>query len=78
MSCRRNRERIAEICIELMKMVDESRTSCDRDECELINCVVHDCVYQMLRALQQSSSGTGDKAAFHTTKRSGEVERPVN
>lgn len=61
-----------------MKMVDENRTSCDRDECELINCVVHDCVYQMLRALQQSGSGTGDRATLHKNKQSGEIERPVN
>lgn len=50
MKCRQNIERIDAICRELMAVIDESRAHCDDDECELIHCVVQDCVEKMRRA----------------------------
>lgn len=49
MKCRQNVARIEEICKELMDIVDDSRTHCNNDECELIHCVVHDCVQKIRR-----------------------------
>jgi hypothetical protein len=49
MKCRKNVERIEDICRELLEIIDDSRAHCDNDECELIHCVVHDCVQKMRR-----------------------------
>jgi len=53
MKCRENVERIEEICRDLLEIIDDSRAHCDNDECELIHCVVHDCVQKMLRVTSQ-------------------------
>ena len=53
MKCRKNVRRIEEICDELMEIIDDGRTHCDTDECELIHCVVHDSVQKMRRATSQ-------------------------
>jgi hypothetical protein len=53
MKCKKNVERIEEICGELMGIIDDSRAHCESDECELIHCVVHDCVQQMRRVVAQ-------------------------
>jgi len=53
MKCRENVERIEEICKELLEIIDDSRAHCDNDECELIHCVVHDCVQKMRRVTTQ-------------------------
>lgn len=51
MKCRKNVKRIEEICAELSEIIDDSRGHCESDECELIHCVVHDCVQKMQRAV---------------------------
>ena len=53
MSCKNNIDRISEICAELLEIIDDSRTRCEDDECELINCVVHDSVKNIQRTLKQ-------------------------
>jgi hypothetical protein len=53
MECIDNIERIAEICTELLKIIDDSRANCESDECELIHCVVHDSVQNMRRVIGQ-------------------------
>jgi hypothetical protein len=53
MSCDDTTDRITEICTELLEIIDDSRAHCVSDECELINCVVHDSVKNIQRALTQ-------------------------
>ena len=51
MKCRKNVEKIGGICDQLLDIIDDSREACDNDECELILCVVHDCVQKMRRVM---------------------------
>ena len=53
MTCVDNIERIAEICTELLKIIDDSRANCESNECELVHCVVHDSVQNMRRVIDQ-------------------------
>jgi hypothetical protein len=78
MKCRRNVERIAEICAELMEIIDDSRAHCENDECELIHCVVHDSVQQMWRAVTQWKPEGPIDADINISKNHEEADRPVN
>ena len=51
MNCKDRTDRIAAICAELLEIIDNSRANCENDECELVNCVVHDSVKSMRRVL---------------------------
>jgi len=51
--CRKNVERIEELCEALLEVIDDSRACNDDDECELLHCVVHDCVQKMRRVITQ-------------------------
>ena len=53
MKCVDNIDQIAGICTELLKIIDDSRASCESDECELVRCVVHDSVQNMRRVIGQ-------------------------
>jgi len=52
--CRKNVERIEELCQTLLEVIDDSRARSDDDECEVIHCVVHDCVQKIRRVITQS------------------------
>jgi len=55
MTCGNNITRIAEICDELLNIIDDGRAQCDSDGCELIHCVVYDCVQHMRRVIDSGS-----------------------
>jgi hypothetical protein len=78
MESRRRIERISEICVELMAIVDDSRSEDENDEHELIHCVVLDCVQKIRRVLVQSSlkPPIGDDARTHDVPE--KVDPPLN
>ena len=78
MKCRQNVERIEEICKELMDIIDESRAHCDNDECELIHCVVHDCVQKMRRATSQWRPGDPNETNPALLELRKRIDRAVN
>ena len=78
MACRATIDRVNAICAELMDIVDAEREGCDNDECELINCVVHDCVQKMKRVLAECEPKGQVEAEIHPLKLSNKINRRVN
>jgi len=61
-----------------MDIVDAEREGCDNDECELINCVVHDCVQKMKRVVAELEPKDQVEVEIHPLIVSDKINRRVN
>ncbi len=57
--------RVDELCAELAEIVDAERERCESDECELVCCVVHDCVRTMRRVVTEWESNSAMNIEAH-------------
>ena len=71
-------ERIAEICAELLEIIDASRASSEDDANELVNCIVHDCVQTMRRALADNCPATPVEVELRSLRLDGDQRRRFN
>ena len=78
MACRGTIDRVEAICVELIGIVDAAREDCDNDECELVNCVVHDCVQMMRRVCAEWEPGSSVDGEVSSPQVSDDVDRRVN
>ena len=78
MPCKGTIDRVNAICAELMDIIDAAREGCDKDECELVNCVVHDCVQKMRRVLADWEPRDPVDVDPHSPGASEKLDRRVN
>jgi len=78
MKCCKNVNRIAEICAELLEIIDDSRAHCENDEDELIHCVVFDSVQNMRRVIDQRRLNRPVSDRLDLIDNLGEHSRSVN
>jgi hypothetical protein len=74
----RNIERINDLCAELVRIIDDSRATCNNDDDELIFCIAYDSVLKVRRAIEQQRLGAPVATDAADTTASNPGSGPAN